>query len=145
MSDEEEIESPESPEPDDPVDLIVEFMATLESKRLKRDPMVINDRERWYITILLSLLSDPHHRIGKLVTKDLIRVWYERGGQLPIRGSLSRELTERGPFEFAVQYLYDYGVKTADIARAFSVNKHTIYRHLKYLRANDEENDNEGD
>jgi len=130
---------------EDPVDLILEFTQNLEGLRLKRDPLVINDRDRWFVTLILSMISDPNHRIGRLITKDLIRVWIARGGVVPVHGFISRELAERGPFEFAVQYLYDYGMSVAEIARAFNTTRVTIHRYLKFLRDDEAPNHDETD
>jgi hypothetical protein len=89
------------------------------------------------LLIVLSLLADPHHWIGKKVTRHLFKVWIERGGKIPNSRSLSKSLYERDCFEFACQYLYDLKIPVQEIAMALGVTRMTIYNTLRFLRDED--------
>lgn len=136
----------------DPVEIVLAFTRHIESLRTTKtgkkvcpackqgfDPLSIRERDRYLVTILLSILADPHHHIGKIVTKNLLKVWFERGGTAGVRGQLANALRDKDQFEFAMQYLYDYGLPPKDIAMALGVNVHTVYRRIKYLKPGDEE------
>ena len=136
----------------DPVEIVLAFTRHIESLRTTKtvkkvcpackqgfDPLSIRERDRYLVTILLSILADPHHHIGKIVTKNLLKVWFERGGTACVRGQLANALRDKDQFEFATQYLYDYGLPPKDIAMALGVNVHTVYRRIKYFKPGDEE------
>jgi hypothetical protein len=120
-----------SDDPDDPVNVILAFVEHLASA--SRSTKVPVDRERMIITLILALLTDPHHHVGKVITRDLFKTWIERGGKVPIQGYLSRALRETDEFEFAVQYLYDYGMPMRDIAMALGCTEQTIRNVIKYF------------
>ena len=120
-----------SDDPDDPVNVILAFVQHLAQKpSVTKAPL---DRDRLMITLVLALLSDPHHHVGKKITRDLFKVWIERGGRVPQRGIISRSLREADEFDFAVQYLYDYGMPIKDIAMALGCSEPTIKSALKYF------------
>ena len=139
---------PEFLEPEtDPVKVVLAFTRHLEgmkgTKTAKKvcpackhsfDPLAIRDRDEYLITILLSILADPHHHIGKLITRDLFKVWIERGGIVPKQGMLSRELREQDTFDFAAQYLYDYGMPIKEIAIALGAGEATVRTAIRYWR-----------
>lgn len=135
----------------DPVEVVLAFARYIESlkgiKTAKKvcpackqsfDPLSIRERDRYLVTLILSTLADPNHHIGKLVTKNIFKVWFERGGTVGVRGQLANSLREKDQFEFATQYLYDYGLPPKDIAMALGVNIYTVYRRIKYLKPGDE-------
>lgn len=142
---------PEFLEPEtDPVKVVLAFTRHLEgmkgTKTAKKvcpackhsfDPLAIRDRDEYLITILLSILADPHHHIGKLITRDLFKVWIERGGIVPKQGMLSRELREQDTFDFAAQYLYDYGMPVKEIAIALGAGEATVRKAIRYYRKED--------
>ncbi len=129
-----EVEEPADFESNDPVDIILTFARYLEGMRMKKSPMVVNDRDRWFITIILSLLADPNHHVGKLITRDIVKVWIERGGQIPKPGPIARFMREADQFEFAAQYLYDYGMPTSEIGIVLGASYDTVWRALRYIR-----------
>jgi hypothetical protein len=119
-------------DPTDPVNVILAFVEHLISTGGSRRKLPL-DRDRLLVTLILALLTDPHHHVGKVITRDLFKTWIERGGKVPIQGYLSRSLRETDEFEFAVQYLYDYGMKLSDIAMALGCTEQTIRNVLKYF------------
>lgn len=119
---------------DDPVDILLTFAKYIEGQRMKKSPVPINDRERWFVTLILSVLADPNHHVGKLIMRNLIKVWIERGGIIPKRGPLAKFMRETDQFEFAVQYLYDYGMTMTEIGRVMGVNYMTVGRHLRFIK-----------
>ena len=134
----------------DPVEVVLAFARHIESlkgiKTAKKvcpackqsfDPLSIRDRDRYLVTLILSTLADPNHHIGKRITKSIFKVWFERGGTVGVRGQLANSLREKDQFEFATQYLYDYGLPPKDIAMALGVNIYTVYRRIKYLKPGD--------
>ena len=129
--------SPEPAEFDDPVNIILTFASHLEGMRMKKSPMVINDRDRWFITLILSLLADPNHHVGKLIMRDIVKVWIDRGGILPKRGPIAKFMRESDQFEFASQYLYDYGMPITEIGIVLGVHRMTVARCLKYIKEED--------
>lgn len=117
----------------DPVEIILAFASQIEGARLKRDPLSIPDRDRWFITLILALISDPHHHVGRVIGRHAFKTWIDRGGKVPKQGNISRTLKEQDQFEFAAQYLYDSGMKVKDIAMALGSCELTIRHVLKYL------------
>ena len=132
-----EVEEPADFESTDPVDIILVFLKHIEGHRMRKSPMVINDRDRLLVTMILSLLADPSHHVGKLITRDIIKVWIDRGGHIPRPGQLARSMREPDNFEFAAQYLYDYGMPITEIAIVLGVHRDTVTRTLKYIKEND--------
>lgn len=127
-----------SDDPNDPVNVIYAFIEHLMGMKGRGGKIPV-DREKLIITTILALLSDPHHHVGKLITRDLFRTWIERGGRVPIIGMLAREMREPDQFQFAVQYLYDYGMPIREIANVLGCHEMTVRTNLKYLKeANDE-------
>lgn len=120
-----------------PVDTILAFTHSIEAMRKANDPLCINDRDRWLVTAILTLLSDPHHHVGKTITRDLFKLWIERGGRVPKKGHLARSLRETDQFEFAAQYLYDYGMPITEIAIVLGVCRLTAYQMIRYLKEED--------
>jgi len=118
---------------DDPVEIILAFASQIEGARLKRDPLSIPDRDRWLITLILALISDPHHHVGRVIGRHAFKTWIDRGGKVPRQGTIARCLKEQDQFEFAAQYLYDSGMKVKDIAMALGSCELTIRHVLKYL------------
>jgi len=91
--------------PDDPIEIIMEALQHIESLRPRNDPLAnVVDRDRLIVAVVLGLLSDPKHHVGKYVGKSLIRAWIERGGQVPMAQKLTRFMKEPDTFEFACQY-----------------------------------------
>jgi len=132
----------------DPVEIILAFANQIEGARLKRDPLSIPDRDRWFITLILALISDPHHHVGRVIGRHAFKTWIGRGGKVPKQGTIARTLKEQDQFEFAAQYLYDSGMKVKDIAMALGACELTIRQVLKYLSQEEyqslhEENENE--
>ena len=133
---------------DDPIEIILAFARQIEGARLQRDPMQIHDRDRWFVTLILSLISDPHHHVGRVVGRHAFKTWIDRGGKVPKQGNIARCLKEEDQFEFAAQYLYDSGMKVKDIAMALGSCELTIRHVMKYLSQEEyqslhEENENE--
>ena len=132
----------------DPVEMILAFARHIEGSRLKRDPLSIPDRDRWLIALILALISDPYHHVGRTIGRHAFKTWIDRGGKVPKQGMIARPLKEPDQFEFAAQYLYDSGMKIKDIAMALGSCEMTIRHTLKYLsteelQAIDEEIENE--
>lgn len=132
----------------DPVEIILSFANQIEGARLKRDPLSIPDRDRWFITLILALVSDPNHHVGRVIGRHAFKTWIDRGGKVPKQGTIARTLKEQDQFEFAAQYLYDSGMKVKDIAMALGSCELTIRHYLKYLsteelQAIDQEMENE--
>ena len=117
----------------DPVEIILAFSRQIEGSRLKRDPLSINDHDRWFITLVLTLISDPSHHVGRTIGRHAFKTWIDRGGKVPKQGNIARTLKEQDQFEFAAQYLYDSGMKVKDIAIALGSCEFTIRNYLKYL------------
>jgi hypothetical protein len=117
----------------DPVEIILAFANQIEGARLKRDPLSIPDRDRWFITLILALVSDPNHHVGRVIGRHLFKTWIDRGGKVPKQGTIARTLKEQDQFEFAAQYLYDSGMKVKDIAMALGSCELTIRHYLKHL------------
>lgn len=126
------LSDPLTPE-DDPVEIILAFARQIEGARLQRDPMQIHDRDRWFVTLILALISDPHHHVGRVVGRHAFKTWIDRGGKVPKQGNIARCLKDEDQFEFAAQYMYDSGMKVKDIARALGACELTIRQVLKYL------------
>lgn len=140
----------EPSEETDPVKIVLSFTRHLEAlrgiKTAKKvcpackhsfDPLAIRDRDEYLITLLLSILADPHHHIGKLITRDLFKVWIERGGIVPKQGCLTRALREQDTFDFAAQYLYDYGMPVKEIAIALGAGEVTVRKAIRFYRKED--------
>ncbi|MCC8991814.1 MAG: hypothetical protein LM514_04390 [Streptococcus sp.] len=117
----------------DPIEIILAFARQIEGARLQRDPMQIHDRDRWFVTLILALISDPHHHVGRVVGRHAFKTWIDRGGKVPKQGNIARCLKEEDQFEFAAQYLYDSGMKVKDIAMELGACELTIRQVLKYL------------
>lgn len=117
----------------DPVEIILAFARQIEGARLKRDPLSIPDHDRWFVTLILALISDPYHHVGRIIGRHAFKTWIDRGGKVPKQGNIARTLKEEDQFEFAVQYLYDSGMKVKDIAMALGSCELTIRHYLKYL------------
>lgn len=98
------------------------------------NPLESASRDEFLATIILSLVADPNHHVGKTVGRQLFKTWIDRGGRVPKHGALSREMREKAQFEFAVQYLYDYGMPVKEIANALSCSELTVRNHIKYQR-----------
>lgn len=125
----------------DPVEEILEFAKFLEGKRSKQDSLKINDRDRWLVTLALSLISDPNNRLGKKYINELLKVWANRGGKIYLSKKYLDKLKPRNPneapnrrlfrqpdrLEFAVQYLLDAGVHHTIIAEAFGYYHEYIF------------------
>jgi len=132
----------------DPVEIILAFANQIEGARLKRDPLSIPDRDRWFVTLILALISDPYHHVGRVIGRHAFKTWIDRGGKVPKQGNIARTLKESDQFEFAAQYMYDSGMKVKDIAMALGSCELTIRHVLKYLSQEEyqslhEENDDE--
>ncbi len=111
--------------------------------RSRLDPLKdIMDRERLLVAIILGMLSDPNHPVGKHLGRDMLAAWIERGGKVPRPYYLSRSILETSQFDFTVQYLYDYGMKTTEIANALGVSRDAVYSRVRY-RKPDEDIENE--
>ncbi len=120
----------------DPVDVILHFAQRLESLRATRNPLQI-DRDRLLVTIILALLSDPHHHVGKRITKPILQCYLERGGRLYRKGTLAKAMRDPDQFQHTVRYLRDYGMKIRQIAEALGVTIHTVERVLSEMRQQD--------
>ena len=118
----------------DVVDTILEFAEWVEGRRHKNDTLCVNDRDRWFVTIILGLVSDPHHRVGKVVGRRLLKTWIERGGKLPIEGISQKNIYDDEQLQFAIRYMRDYGMPIEEISNALGLNRLTIMKHLKYYR-----------
>jgi len=123
----------------DPVEIILAFARHIEVSRLKRDPLQLHDRDRWFVTLILALISDPHHHVGRIIGRHAFKTWIDRGGKVPRQGTIARCLKEQDQFEFAAQYLYDSGMKIKDIAMALGSCELTIRHTLKYLSTEDQQ------
>jgi len=117
----------------DPVEIILTFARHIEGSRLKKDQMQLYDSDRWFVTLILALISDPHHHVGRVIGRHAFKTWIDRGGKVPRQGTIARCLKEQDQFEFAAQYLYDSGMKVKDIAMALGSCELTIRHVLKYL------------
>ncbi len=108
--------------------------------RSRLDPLKdIMDRERLLVAIIIGMLSDPNHPVGKHLGRDLLAVWIERGGKVPRPYYLSRGLLEPSQFDFTVQYLHDYGMKTTEIANALGVDRQTVYSRVRYMKHDEDQ------
>lgn len=125
----------------DVVDTILEFAEWLEGRRHKNDTLCVNDRDRWLVTIILGLVSDPNHRVGKVVGRRLFKTWIERGGKLPLEGISQKNIYECEQLQFAIRYMRDYGMTIEEISNALGLNRLTIMKHLKYYRETLDEKD----
>ena len=125
----------------DPVDVILAFADHLEGARHPKDVNFIADRDRWFVTLILSLITDPHHHVGKVITRDLFRTWIDRGGKVPIKGHLAQALRERDEFQFACQSLYDLNVPVKDIAQALMVDVRTVRQAIRWWKEGESSTD----
>ena len=130
-------------DPNDPVEVILAFAEHLEGSRHPKDVNFIADRDRWFVTLILSLITDPHHPVGKVITRDLFRTWMDRGGKVPIKGHLARTLRERDEFQFACQSLYDLNVSVKDIAHALMVDTRTVRDTIRWWKEGESSTDDE--
>lgn len=112
-------------------------MHGIEAARHPKDPLTILDRERYWVTVILSILSDPKHPVGQPIMRELIKTYKERGGVFPVQGMLGRYLRETDQFDFATQWLYDSGMSVTNIANVLGSHKQTVYRVLRFNRDND--------
>lgn len=119
----------------DPVETLLSFIEEMDAVGKVHDPMKTVNRERWIVTLLVSVLSDPNHRIGREVMRPLIRQWGERGGKYFIRGGISRNMLEPDQFHFSVRYLRDCGLTVRDISRALCVNEYSVIRTLNEFKS----------
>lgn len=113
----------------DPVDVILRFVQRIESMRIERNPWPL-DRERLLITIILALLSDPHHLVGKRITRPLLQCYLDRGGRLNKPGVLARAMRDPDQFEHTIRYLHDYGMGVRNISEAMGVSMNTVRRFI---------------
>ena len=116
----------------DPVDVVLHFAHRLEAMRSASHPLKI-ERDRLFVTLILALLSDPHHPVGQRITRPLFRTYIERGGKVPRQGRLSLSLLDDDQFTHTVGYLFDSGMKPAEIARALGVRYQTVTRYLQRI------------
>lgn len=123
----------------DPVDVLVRFIQRLIQRPSKKFP-ITPDRDRLIITVLLAIISDPNHHLNTYITHPLLKVYFERGGRITRSGPLARNMREDDQFDHTVQYLYDYGMKVPDIARALSVERRAVAKRIKYRRGEDVNN-----
>ena len=129
--------------PEDPVEMVMRAIEHYDGLRSRIDPLKdIMDRERLLVAIIIGMLSDPNHPVGKHLGRDLLAAWIERGGKVPRPYYLSRGLLEPSQFDFTVQYLHDYGMKTTEIANALGVDRQTVYSRVRYMK-HEEEPENE--
>jgi hypothetical protein len=124
-----------------PIDRIVNFMEGMEAARHPKDPLTILDRERYWVTVILSILSDPKHPVGQPIMSDLIKTYKERGGTFPFQGLLGRHLLNTDQFDFAAQWLYDSGMRVRDIANVLGSHEQTIYKVIRFYRDKENEDD----
>lgn len=122
---------------DNDIELLLEFANHIEGQRHDKDPLIINDRDRWFVTMIFGILSDPHHRLNKTMMKDLIRVYMERGGKIPRKGQLANRIREKDQSEHIAQYLYDRGFTHEEIANVIGCSAQVVSLRLKYLREED--------
>lgn len=120
---------------DDPVEIILAFARQIRESRMQKDPLKINDQDAWFVTLILALITDPNHHVGRIIGRHAFKTWIDRGGKVPKQGTIARTLKEQDQFEFAAQYLYDSGMKVKDIAMALGSCELTIRHYLKYLSA----------
>lgn len=120
----------------DPVDVVLHFAHRIEAMRSSRNPIQM-DRDRLLVTIILALLSDPHHHVGKQITKPILQCYLDRGGRLNKPGVLARAMRDPDQFRHTIQYLYDSGMKIRNIAEALGVHYNTVIRHLSDVRKED--------
>lgn len=118
----------------DPVETILQLTARLEGLRNAKDTLSVNDRDRWLVTLVLELLSDPNHHIGKEIGKQAFKTWVERGGRLPGAGYHRIAVIDRDQLEHALLYLSDLGVSNTDLTKAFSLGITRIGALLKQAR-----------
>jgi len=121
----------------DPIDVLVRFIERILQCRASKSYPITQERERLIVTLLLSILADPHHHLNEVITRPLLNVYRERGGRIYQKGFLARALCHPDQFEHTIQYLYDYGMSMAEIARALGVHRITVARNMKYLREAD--------
>lgn len=124
----------------DPIDVLVRFIERILQCRASKSYPLTQERERLIVTLLLSILADPHHHLNEVITRPLLKVYFERGGRTYKCGQLSRALREKDQFDFTIQYLYDYGMSMTEIAMALGVHKATIFQNMKRLREADQKN-----
>ena len=125
----------------DPVETILQLTRHLEGLRNAKDPLEVNDRDRWLVTLVLELLSDPKHHIGKVIGKQAFKTWILRGGRLPTRGYNGIAVIDRDQFEHALLYLSDLGIGPVALGEAFSMKYTSIYEILKRLKSEPSELD----
>lgn len=107
--------------------------------RSRLDPLKdLMDRERLLVAIILGMLSDPNHPVGKHLGRYMLAAWIERGGKVPRPYYLSRSILEPAQFDFTVQYLHDYGMKTTEIANALGVSRDAVYNRVRYKKSDEE-------
>lgn len=129
--------------PDDPVEMVMRAIEHYDGLRSRLDPLKdMMDRERLLVAIILGMLSDPNHPVGKHLGRNAISAWIERGGKVPRPHYTSRRIMEPSQFDFTVQYLYDYGMKITEIANALGVDRNMVYKRVRYKKPDeDTEND----
>ena len=118
------------PKDADPVQIILRFAHKIEAARHKNDPLPINDRDEWFVAIVLGLITDPHHLIGRFVGRAAFKAWLRRGGKVP-RGGGIPSVIDNEQFLHALLYLHDLGIGVSDLSRAFSFSVERINQLLK--------------
>lgn len=118
------------PKDADPVQVILQFAKRIESERNKNDPLPINDRDEWFVALVLGLITDPRHMVGRFVGRAAFKEWIRRGGKVPRFGNLP-SVIDSEQFLHALLYLHDAGVGITDLARAFSFTTVHISNLLK--------------
>ena len=123
------------PKDADPVQVILQFAKRIEESRNKNDPLPINDRDEWFVTLVLGLITDPRHMVGRFVGRAAFKEWIRRGGKAPRFGKLP-SVIDNEQFLHALLYLHDAGVSVTDLAKAFSFTTVHIINLLKEAETN---------
>ena len=63
---------------DDPVIKLLQCIDDSSIRHVKGEK-----RDRMIARLLLGVIADPTHPIGKIVGYEIVRKWFERGGKIP--------------------------------------------------------------
>ena len=119
-------------DPNDPVLRLQRLITQLDALKPKSATTPAPERERLLITLVLSVLADPTHPVGQPLARALIKRYLDRGGRLPIRGSIANSMRDPDEFDFAVTYLLDWRctcgkpMRRHDVAMALGCGQRTI-------------------
>src|SRR5574343_950947 len=71
------------PKDADPVQVVLQFAKRIEEARNKNDQLPINDRDEWFVKLVLGLITDTRHMVGRFVGRAAFKEWSRRGGKAP--------------------------------------------------------------